>query len=355
MQEFHMKIEFIEKIIQADYFSPIIRKVIRYGVYFAWGIGILFILWSGWRNLDQILPLIHQASFTHIFVAILYYLFGLVSAILLWLTIIRTFSRGKELLQDLKIYCVTFAARRLPGTIWYVGGRMILYQKIGVSKTIILLASLIEFIVGYVAAGIIGLGTFIFIQQNFPSILWTISIVVVVSGSIVVIPSLFRKLLKESKWLPYFLANTKDWLIWIISAISMWVFGGIMVIQLVKIFKPEISQDDQLFVIGAWAFSGLAGLLTYFLPSSLGATEFTLTIFLTQLLPLSLAGAVALATRLFTLAMDVFLAILFYPFTIRLSRLIPTHSQSDKLENSASEIKASDPEIAEDVIPFNRS
>jgi hypothetical protein len=53
--------------------------------------------------------------------------------------------------------------------------------------------------------------------------------------------------------------------------------------------------------------------------------------------------------------MDVFLAILFYPFTIRLSRLIPTHSQSDKLENSASEIKASDPEIAEDVIPFNRS
>jgi uncharacterized membrane protein YbhN (UPF0104 family) len=59
--------------------------------------------------------------------------------------------------------------------------------------------------------------------------------------------------------------------------------------------------------------------LTIFLPSSLGATELSLMVFLTKLLPLPLAGTIAIAIRLFTLLMEILLSAAFYPIVMRWS------------------------------------
>jgi hypothetical protein len=238
-----------------------------------------------------------------------------------WLLIIRTFDRSPGWWKDLQIFSITFAARRLPGTFWYIGGRMLMYQKIGVKKTSIILASAIELGMALLTSGVIGSGLLLIIGRKSSPSLAIAVILIILCGFILSHPRMIRIYLRKIGLHHSFEANTLDWLLWIFTFSIMWVMSGMMVVQFVKIVSP-MATSDLLYVIGAWSLSALFGLLTFFLPSSFGATEFSLMAYLTKLLPLTLAGSVAFAIRLFTLLMEVLLAAAFYPVAVNYSREI---------------------------------
>lgn len=317
-----MNYETIEKLFEGKFSSRHSKNLFRFILVVLYGGGIFFLLWNGWRNRDYIRPLLENAEYFYITYAILWYVLCLLVSILLWLLVIKTFSSQANWWKNIQIYAITFSARRLPGTIWYVGGRMLLYQNIGISKSVVLSASLLEFIVGYVAAGIVGL-SFLFVAIRKSSFLFSVIILGLITGGMILFFSnLFRKLTKSIRAVPQIRATIIDWLSWIISALAMWILSGLMVTQFIKILQPDLNTKNMFFIIGAWAMSGLAGLLTYFLPSSFGATEFSLTLLLSQILPLPLAGAVAITVRIFTLVMDILLSVFFLPFLIRESMFL---------------------------------
>ncbi len=310
-----MKDWFAERLLQAKLLPRRARTFIWLTLIIFYGISMIFLLWSGWQNWHQILPLLEGAKYSLIVYSIIWYVLCLAVSILLWLLIVRTFDNCRtSVWKNIQIYAITFSARRLPGTIWHVGGRIWFYQNIGISKSVIFLASLLEFVVGYITAGIVGLSFFFIIDIKIPFYITGIIFALIIGGAILVFPDIYSKLTKSVTVNSRISATIFDWLAWIISALAMWILGGMMVVQIIKILQPNLNTNNILYIVGAWALSGLAGLLTYFLPSSFGATEFSLTIFLSQILPLPLSGAVAIAVRIFTLAMDILFSMIFYPF-----------------------------------------
>lgn len=325
------KFSLLERFSNPRSLSPSRKKSLMIFASFSWGIILVILFYQGWKNWDQIVPLLLNAQVSQLVMAVVYYLVNLIAAMVGWITIIRTFDHNLGWWKHTQIFSSTFAARRLPGTFWYVGGRVLLYQKFNIRKTSALFASAIELAVSIFTAGLVGTSLFFIIDVKFPEALKFLIIGISLLGLFIIHPAILSILFRKMDVNYLMTAKTKDWLLWIVSFIVMWITGGLMVAQMVKVLQPVLLLEDVLYVIAAWSLSATAGLITFFLPSSFGATEFSLMALLTKLLPLTLAGTIAFATRLFTMLMEILLSLIFYPFVIRFSGEI-RNSKTDSTE-----------------------
>ena len=92
----------------------------------------------------------------------------------------------------------------------------------------------------------------------------------------------------------------------------MWIAGGLMVAEIVSAFRP-LASSEIIYVTGAWALSGAAGLMTFFLPSTFGVPELTLAALLSTMMPLPMAGFITIITKLTNLLFEVALSAVCYP------------------------------------------
>ena len=84
-----------------------------------------------------------------------------------------------------------------------------------------------------------------------------------------------------------------------------------MIFFTIRIFTP-LGIDSLLFVLGARALSGAAGMLTFLLPSSMGASDLTLLAMLTSIIPASLATVIALLVRIYTTLFELLFGLVFF-------------------------------------------
>jgi glycosyltransferase 2 family protein len=309
--------DFLEKLLGIRTISTKSKRIVQITIFVLWGGCLMLLIQTSWHNWSQISLLLKNAEYSRIIYCLIYYLANLFVTIIGWLAIIRTFKGAPNVWKNLQIFSATFAARRLPGTVWYVGGRLFMYQKYGIPKSTVLVASAIELLVAFSTAGGVGIGLMLGIGEKISFVLSITVILLSLAGFVLMYPDVFKRLLHRAGISTAYHAKRYDWLFWIISFSVMWVMGGLMVVEMVKVFKSYLGVHEYLYVIGAWALSGMAGLLTVFLPSSFGATELSLIAFLGKILPLPIAGTIAISTRLFTMLMEVILAAAFYPFIRR--------------------------------------
>lgn len=281
-----------------------------------WLLVLAVILWAGWRSRDQLLPYLKNADFSQLWGVIGAYLLALVLAIASWAVIIHAFNPTISWWTHVRIYLVTIVAKRLPGTVWYIGGRMMLYKQLGVSQVTTASASGIELIVSFVAdcllAGFLlpfglGLSLYWLIPLGGASLL----------GLLILRPATLARIMR---WLKRPLVQQiEPWRVglWLLIRIALILAGGLMIFQIVRVFYP-MKINMLLLVLGARAVSGAAGMLTYFLPSSFGASDITLLTLLSTAIPVSLATVVALSVRLITSSFEVFFGVIFY-FILRKS------------------------------------
>jgi uncharacterized membrane protein YbhN (UPF0104 family) len=286
-------------------------------------IAILFLvmlLIIGWNNRETILPFLIQADYSQLAGYFALYLVSYTATVSGWLTVIQSFDNQLDWWTHTQIYCMTMATRLLPGTLWYVGGRMVLYQRLGLSRTITLLANAIELIVLYTIASIAG---FVFLLLSRLSLATTTLIVLTSSAFIAILtlrPSFFNWVLKKINAPESAKISSKRIALWVVFYSINWLTGGLMLNQLVNVFKPG-GMDQTLYVIGAWMLSSTASLLTFLLPSGFGLKELALTALLAPILPLPLAGAVAILMRFFTFFLEITVSIIFYFVGLKSPRL----------------------------------
>jgi hypothetical protein len=302
---------------------------VRAIVVLVWAACVGIILWGGWKNRDLLIPYLVNAEYSRLTGVFITYLGSLIMALVGWSSIMYLFDKTINWWKNTQIYCLTLAARRLPGTFWYVGGRLVMYQQLGVSKIVTTVTSSIELITSVVSGGFLGLALLLVSGIRMP-----VPIVVGIAiGSIIGIlflhPSALKAILNRNG--KELLHTISLWNVctWLLAYTIMWALSGAMVCQLVLAFQP-IGARAILLTIGAWALSGTIGVLTFFLPSSFGATEVTLTVLLSQILPLPLAGTVAILTRLITIIFEVILSAAFFPLSRSFSSQVPDASDKGK-------------------------
>ena len=310
------KYKLFEKLITRKLISNKWKWIIRVVVISIWGLLFLSLIWTAWKSRYQIVPILAGADYSNVVMVCVYYLLSLIAALLGWHTIIHSYHYAPNWWRNVQIFCVTVAPRRLPGTIWYIGGRMYLYQKLGMSKRSVLEASIVELIVSFLSAGIVGISMFFHLGFALPGLLLIPILVTLIIIAIIMTPGILDRLFKPN--------NSKtqnNWrfiipAIWIFAYSIMWIMSGLMASQIVSIVQP-VDWHNMGFIVGSWAFSGMAGLLTIFLPSTFGAMELSFIGFLSRILPLPIAGVVAISTRLLTFSMDMLLSLVFYPILIK--------------------------------------
>ncbi|MDD3473717.1 MAG: hypothetical protein PHS86_13120 [Syntrophaceae bacterium] len=295
-------------------------KSLKVVLYLVWAVLFAFLAYTVWKSRDQLLPYLTKADYSQFIIVAAIYLLALLLAVLNWAVIMHAFESSISLWMHAKIYLVSMVSRRLPGTIWYVGGRMVLYKKLGVPSIKTASASGIEFVISFVADALLA-AFFIPLGLNLTKV-WLIPLILVaVLGLLVLRPKTISKIMTKLKYPLVQPVRMSQVMSWLFLRMALVLTGGVMIFFTIRIFTP-LGFDALLFVLGARALSGAAGMLTFLLPSSMGASDLTLLAMLSAVIPTSLATVIALLVRIYTTLFELILGLVFfillnksYPFT----------------------------------------
>lgn len=293
-------------------------KLVKLVLYLIWAVLFAFLAYTVWKSRDQLLPYLVKADYSQFLIVALVYLVALFLAVLNWAVIMHAFESSISFWMHAKIYLVSMVSRRLPGTIWYVGGRMIFYKRLGVPSIKTASASGIEFIISFVADALLA-AIFIPIGLNLSKI-WLIPLVlVVVAGLLVLRPKTVEKIMIKLNHPLAQPVSMSQVISWLLLRMALVLAGGVMIFFTIRIFTP-LRFDSLLFVLGARALSGAAGMLTFLLPSSMGASDLTLLAMLSTIIPTSLATVIALLVRIYTTLFELVFGLIFF---ILLNKSLP--------------------------------
>ena len=269
---------------------------------------VLIINWSAFREYSwEIRPI------WFLYTA-LFFLIDLLIATWAWHLFVARLTGFNNFRKSAKICWSSNLARRIPGPIWYIAGRAILYEKEGLKKTTTSLLSALElafFLISGILTTLLTLPFWLFRDGGVyqPIQLW-IFVAVLPLGIILVHPRilehLWQKVSREKLTHQLLWRDTTTWL-WIY--VLTWVIGAFVLFSVINIIYP-LPTSNLIPTISIWAFAGslsLAGALTI---SVIGLREISLVFLLTQIIPAPIALIVAIGIRLVWLAGELFSALL---------------------------------------------
>lgn len=235
-----------------------------------------------------------------------------------WVWIVRLLGRGgaMSVRQSLKVYFVANLATYLPGTYWFIPGRVVMNSKHGVSALQTAVSTLLEhflLILSGALLGIFGLDLIAgLLGVPVNSLLWVLLVVVIgLAGihpwSIRQMTNLMARALKmEPVTISLSYGMMVLQLLW---SLVIWLLGSLSLLFLARAFLPEIGLE-QLGVFSAiFSVSWLIGFFTPFAPSGLGVREGVLGLAFAGLgIPVGITILLATLSRLLIIFEDLFWA-----------------------------------------------
>ena len=216
-----------------------------------WIILLGSIFWYAWRNWNEIIPYFQNlkpGSLKQLWWVFFAYIGSLISAILCWVAIMSVFDKKHGWVKHAQVFCLTLASRRLPGTFWYIGGRMSVYQKLGLPQKSILFASSIELVLTTVTG--LSLGIIFLLGQGSELDLKIIMLIVaaLIIGVILVNPWTLHWFTRKFKLEIHQRITFFNILVWMSFAVLMWLLSGIMLVKLVSIFTAVDTSSALILV-----------------------------------------------------------------------------------------------------------
>ncbi|HRQ38301.1 MAG TPA: hypothetical protein PLD25_10340 [Chloroflexota bacterium] len=220
----------------------------------------------------------------------------------IWHLLVTRLANYNNRRRTVKIYLQANLSRRIPGMVWYIASRAVLYQEAGVSKTQISLLSGLELAFFMISGFVTTLLTLPFWsgldEVLSPSAqLWT-SLFMLLLGGILVHPRILQKLWQKiNRSMPEQELQWGDTAVWLTLYILTWIVGGLVLFSVINFFQP-LAITHLITIIGMWSLSGTISLAGFFTISFVGLREVTLIVLLTQLLPMPVTLIVAITVRL---------------------------------------------------------
>jgi uncharacterized membrane protein YbhN (UPF0104 family) len=224
------------------------------------------------------------------------YVAALALAVVGWGLILGTLSGYWAWLDHARIYCATQATRRLPGTYWYVLGRVVMYERLGVARGVTALAGGLELASTCIGGLVLLLLTWPLVLgvRNFNPAWFVLGLAVLIALlNPPAVRWMVRKLSPHSPAVRY-----RHILLWSLVHTLVWALGGAILYVLAAAVDPSITPAALPAIVGVWVTTGIASITLFsFLPFGFGATEVTIASLLGGLLPPAEAIFVAFAMR----------------------------------------------------------
>jgi len=246
------------------------------------------------------------------------YSISIVLTAVCWASIMHRVSGVRSLWGHVRLFCLTNLARRLPTPLPYIGARTEAYAVQGVARRITLVAMTLEMTVTVVSAMMVAVFTLPFgpysevLTRFSPLTLLLLIAPVLLTIRPAWLFAIINFALARAKRPPLLIeVRTRDMLAWTGLFAAVWVNGGVLYYFLSTSIYP-IPCDELLLMISIFAISGVAGWLgqiLFFMPA-LAMRQLVIAYLLSLCVPLPVAVAVALWTRLCVLVFELLWAVL---------------------------------------------
>jgi glycosyltransferase 2 family protein len=228
------------------------------------------------------------------------YTLGLFSIIFGWFLLIRHLAPEGGFNEHFNIYVLTNLAKRIPGPLTHIAGRLVMYKELGIGESLVALASGIEAVLLLISAIITYLLALTFSNGEKYFLGWFVFILLI--GISTVHPKIITFLLHKLKGQE----NTpslryKNLLLWLAFYVIGWGLGGITLFWLINTLTP-LPFSKLPDVVAAWTLAGSLSSLIFFSPSGLGVQEITLVVSIGRLIPEPVAVIVAILLRILLLS-----------------------------------------------------
>lgn len=245
-------------------------------------------------NFGELITRVHPADLT---LAVLVYSLDLALAIGGWVAVIGMLGGYWNLLDHFRIYVLTSVTRRLPGTFWYLLGRVVLYEPLGVPRGLIALAGGLEFAANIVGGLLVALLAWPLVLSG-RGVNPLMLLLPLALGAVLLNPPLVRRIVRRlTARHDVSTVRYRHLLLWVMIFAAAWAVGGVLLYVLIGAVHP-LPLSTLPAIIGVWAAAGVAATLFFsFLPFGMGATELTLTALLSPFIPASEALFVAVLMR----------------------------------------------------------
>ena len=219
-----------------------------------------------------------------------------------WGVVMDHFSQKLPYVRHFRYFCLSHAAKRLPGTLWYIAGRATLYRQEGIDARLTSLASGIEYALTTLSGILVGIVFSLSILDAYNISRWLLILPLAAIIALFhprVLGIIFRFLKVELNRF-----GPGDLLRWTAGFTFQWLLSGLLFFTFINIIYP-LPLDRLGYVIGVWVSVIMVTRLLLFAPSNLGITEIGFSLLLAAVIPAPIAVAAAVFFRLFTTLLDI--------------------------------------------------
>ncbi len=232
----------------------------------------------------------------------------------IWHWIVNRLTGFDNLLNNLQFWAYANLSKRLPTPIWYMGNRAILYEKWGIRKLKILLASSLELVLIIVSGTIILLLSLPFstTQLELPFLankVWTVPVVVCCCIGIVHPKSVTFLLSRLGHSSIPRRVTWKNILGWTLAYSGIWLLGsGVLYCFINLLYRLPFHQMP--IIVTIWTISNLIAAATALIAINIGFREVSITVLLNYLVPVHVALLTAIILRVAWMGIEIISSIL---------------------------------------------
>jgi uncharacterized membrane protein YbhN (UPF0104 family) len=243
-------------------------------------------------------------DYRFIILAVLIYPVGMLPTALSWHTLLRTIGVALPFRTNLRIFSLSALPRHIPGFVWYISSRSLLYKEENTPAAVIITASAADIILlaltGFLSTLMLlvsGIG----ISQDLNSIRTAAFIAIPILLLLIISIPLVNRLLPyllEMRGVTEIPSIHQGYLVvTLLIMFIAWAGGGLILFVLAQAIYP-LSWSMYPALIGAWGAAGAVSLTVGIGIQGLGIREITLSAILSLIMPPVIAIILAVVFRL---------------------------------------------------------
>lgn len=241
-----------------------------------------FIAYAIYKNWNELQRQRWEINYTYLLLSIVLYPLGMLPTVAAWHKLLEALGVRLTFVKNLRIYALSSLPRHIPGLLWYVSSRTVLYQEEGIAAGLILAATAIE-VVLLALTGFLSSTLFLLhggeIFQEYVSLKFVIPIALLIVLIMVFSTPLINKISRYlvNRWRLEQSINIQRksliaCLAWMFIA---WIGGGLLLFLLVRSVTP-LGWEFYPIMVGAWGMASGIGLTIGIAISGMGLREVTL-------------------------------------------------------------------------------
>lgn len=243
-------------------------------------------------------------DYRFIILAVLIYPVGMLPTALSWHTLLRSIGVALPFRTNLRIFSLSALPRHIPGFVWYISSRSLLYKEENTPAAVIVTASAADIILlaltGFLSTLMLlvsGIG----ISQDLNSIRTAAYIAIPILLLLIISIPLVNRLLPyllERRGVTEIPSIRQGYLVVTLLVMFIaWAGGGLILFVLAQAIYP-LSWSMYPALIGAWGAAGAVSLTVGIGIQGLGIREITLSAILSLIMPPVIAIILAVVFRL---------------------------------------------------------